>query len=214
MVQLIWDALDDRLVETGVEKGVLFVEGAIKGVAWNGLTGVTETPSGAETTDLYADNQKYGGLQSAEKFGGTIEAYTFPDEWMECDGSVEVVPGLVVGQQPRKSFDMAYRTNIENVAGGAGSGYKIHLAYGCKAAPSERPYKTVNDSPEAMTFSWTFTTTPIALDGHKPTALLTINSTKVTPTALTALEKIIYGAAATEPRMPTPNEVVTLIGTP
>ena len=212
MASLTWDAIDDRLVETGVEKGVLFVQGATKGVSWSGLTGVTETPSGAETTDLYADNQKYGGLQSAEKFGGTIEAYTYPDEWMECDGQIEIVPGLVAGQQDRKTFDLSYRTKIENVAGGTGSGYKLHLAYGCKASPSERAYKTVNDSPEAMTLSWTFTSTPVALDGHKPTALLTINSTKVSSADLTTLEKIIYGDAATEPRMPTPDEVVALIG--
>lgn len=200
MSRIVWDQSGERLYETGVDHGVLFpVDGTTygKGVAWNGLTQVTESPSGAEATALYADNIKYLSLMSAEDFGATVEAYTYPDEFAECDGSAAVSKGVMIGQQDRKSFGLAYRTKVGNDQND-NLGYKIHLIYGAKASPSERAYSTVNDSPDAITFSWELTTTPINVTGRKPTALLTIDSTKVSKDALAKFENILYGIDAPE----------------
>ena len=220
MSRIVWDQSGERLYETGVDHGVLFpVENNAytKGVAWNGLTQVTESPSGAEATALYADNIKYLSLMSAEDFGATVEAYTYPDEFAECDGSAALSTGVMIGQQERKAFGLAYRTKVGNDQND-NLGYKIHLIYGAKASPSERSYSTVNDSPEAITFSWELTTTPINVNGHKPTALLTIDSTKVDKDKLKQFEDILYGTdappagggEATEPRLPLPNEILTI----
>ena len=219
MSRIVWDQSGERLYETGVDHGVLFpVENNAytKGVAWNGLTQVTESPSGAEATALYADNIKYLSLMSAEDFGATVEAYTYPDEFAECDGSAALSTGVMIGQQERKAFGLAYRTKVGNDQND-NLGYKIHLIYGAKASPSERSYSTVNDSPEAITFSWELTTTPINVTGHKPTALLTIDSTKVDKDKLKQFEDILYGTdapstggEATEPRLPLPNEILTI----
>lgn len=221
MSRIVWDQSGERLYETGVDHGVLFpVENNAytKGVAWNGLTQVTESPSGAEATALYADNIKYLSLMSAEDFGATVEAYTYPDEFAECDGSAALSTGVMIGQQERKAFGLAYRTKVGNDQND-NLGYKIHLIYGAKASPSERSYSTVNDSPEAITFSWELTTTPINVNGHKPTALLTIDSTKVDKDKLKQFEDILYGtdapttgSEATEPRLPLPNEILTIFG--
>lgn len=200
MSRIVWDQSGERLFETGVDHGVLFpVEGTNygKGVAWNGLTQVTESPSGAEATALYADNIKYLSLMSAEDFGATVEAYTYPDEFAECDGSAAVSKGVMIGQQNRKTFGLAYRTKVGNDQND-NLGYKIHLIYGAKASPSERSYASVNDSPEAITFSWELTTTPINVTGHKPTALITIDSTKVDAGKLKQFEDILYGIDAPE----------------
>lgn len=200
MSRIVWDQSGERLYETGVDHGVLFpVDGTTygAGVAWNGLTQVTESPSGAEATALYADNIKYLSLMSAEDFGATVEAYTYPDEFAECDGSAAVSKGVMIGQQDRKAFGLAYRTKVGNDQND-NLGYKIHLIYGAKASPSERSYATVNDSPEAITFSWELTTTPINVTGRKPTALLTIDSTKVEAAALKQFEDILYGIDAPE----------------
>lgn len=200
MSRIVWDQSGERLYETGVDHGVLFpVENNVygAGVAWNGLTQVTESPTGAEATALYADNIKYLSLMSAEDFGATVEAYTYPDEFAECDGSAAVSKGVMIGQQERKAFGLAYRTKVGNDQND-NLGYKIHLIYGAKASPSERSYSTVNDSPEAITFSWELTTTPINVTGRKPTALLTIDSTKVTSAALKQFEDILYGIDAPE----------------
>lgn len=216
MAKLVWDQTGERYYETGVKKGVLYVqeEGAYpKGVAWNGLTAVTESPSGAEATALYADDIKYLNLMSVEEFGCTIEAYTYPDEFMQCDGSAELVAGVTLGQQPRKTFGLAYVTTIGNDVVGNKHGYKIHLVYGGLAAPSEKAYASINDSPEAITFSWEVTTTPVNVDGFEPTASIVIDSTKVAAEKLTALEAILYGSESEEARLPLPNEIVTLIGT-
>ena len=198
---LSWDDTGDRLYETGVDRGVLYPvdsNGAYStGVAWNGLTGVTETPSGAEATNIYADNIKYLELRSLEEFGGTIEAYTYPDEFAECDGSVALSTGLYAGQQPRKPFGFCFRSVLGNDVDKDTHGYKLHLIYGCTASPSERAYATINDSPEAITFSWEFTTTPVALAGHKPVSCLTIDSTKVDSTKLKNLEDKLYGVSTT-----------------
>jgi hypothetical protein len=214
MAKLTWDDAGKRLYETGVKKGVLYVQGTggtyPKGVAWNGLTGVTESPSGAEASPIYADDIKYLNLMSAEEFGATVEAYTYPDEFAECDGSAEIAVGVSVAQQSRKPFGLAYQTTLGNDIDGADHGYKLHLIYGAMAAPSEKAYASVNDSPEAITFSWELTTTPVEVPGKKPTASLTINSTKVDATKLAALEKILFGDAATEARLPLPAEVATL----
>lgn len=213
MSKLVWDASGERLFETGVSKGVLYpqVTGAYPlGVAWNGLTGVTESPSGAEPTPLYADNIKYLNLMSAEDFGATIEAYTYPDEFAECDGSKEAVVGLVLGQQARKAFGLCYKTVIGNDVNSE-LGYKLHLIYGALASPSEKAYATINDTPEAITFSWELTTTPVEVTGFKPTASLTIDSTKVGAALLAALELILYGDTAVDPRLPLPAEVITLL---
>lgn len=217
MAKLVWDQTGERLYETGVKNGVLYVQddkGAYPaGVAWNGLTAVTESPSGAEATALYADDIKYLNLYSAEEFGATVEAYMYPDEFMECDGSKQAVEGVTFGQQPRKKFGLCYRTAVGNDVLGNDFGYKLHLIYGCTASPSERAYATINDSPEAITFSWELTTDPVAVEGFKPTAIVTIDSTKVDKDKLAALEDILYGGADTEARLPMPDEIVTLMGT-
>lgn len=212
--KLSWDNSGERLYETGVKNGVLYVQNAgkyPKGVAWNGLTAVTESPSGAEATPLYADDIKYLELTSEEEFGGTIEAYTYPDEFAECDGSAELATGVKISQQKRKAFGLAYRTTIGNDEDGNDHGYKLHLVYGCKAAPSEKAYATINDSPEAITFSWEFTTTPVAVAGHKPTAHIEIDSTKADPTCLAALEAKLFGTETDDPQLPLPDEVKTLM---
>lgn len=216
MSKLTWDNTGERLYETGVKQGVLYPQGEggayPKGVAWNGLTGVTESPSGAEANPLYADDIKYLNLMSAEDFGATVEAYTYPDEFAECDGSADIAPGISIGQQKRKAFGMSYRTAIGNDVDGSDHGYKIHLIYGAMAAPSERAYATMNDSPEAITFSWELTTTPVNVTGFKPTAHLEINSTKVDAEKLAALEAILYGTESEEARLPLPDEIVELVG--
>lgn len=202
MSKLVWDQSGKRLYETGVDHGVLYPiqSGGVysKGVAWNGLTAVTESPSGADVNDIYADNMKYLGLVGAEKFGATVEAYTYPDEFAECDGSVELVKGATIGQQNRKVFGMVYRTVIGNDIDGNEHGYKLHLIYGATAAPSEKAYNTINEDPEAITFSWELSTTPVNVTGHKPTASLTIDSTKADPTKLAELEKILFGDTETD----------------
>lgn len=212
---LVWDAAGERLYETGVKKGVLYVQGDdgkyLKGVAWNGLTGVTESPSGAEANAIYADDMKYLNLYSAEEFGATIEAYTYPDEFAECDGSAELTKGVNIGQQKRKAFGMCYRTVLGNDITGEDYGYKLHIIYGAMASPSEKAYATINDSPEAITFSWEITTTPVNVAGLKPTASLVIDSTKADPTKLTALETILYGSESVDPRLPLPDEIKTLM---
>lgn len=218
MSKLIWDKTGERFYETGVKMGVLYPQGEggtyPQGVAWNGLTAVTESPSGAEANPLYADDIKYLNLMSAEDFGASIEAYTYPDEFAECDGSAEIAAGISIGQQKRKTFGMSYRTALGNDVDGADYGYKIHLIYGALAAPSERAYATINDSPEAITFSWEITTTPVNVSGFKPTAHLEINSTKVDAEKLAALEAILYGTDSEEARLPLPDEIVELVGTP
>ena len=215
MSKLVWDQSGKRLYETGVDHGVLYPiqTGGVysKGVAWNGLTAVTESPSGADVNDIYADNMKYLGLVGAEKFGATVEAYTYPDEFAECDGSVELVKGATIGQQNRKGFGMVYRTVIGNDVDGNEHGYKLHLIYGATAAPSEKAYNTINEDPEAITFSWELSTTPVNVTGHKPTASLTIDSTKADPTKLAELEKILFGDTETEPRLPLPDEIAQLL---
>ena len=215
MSKLVWDQSGKRLYETGVDHGVLYPiqTGGVysKGVAWNGLTAVTESPSGADVNDIYADNMKYLGLVGAEKFGATVEAYTYPDEFVECDGSVELVKGATIGQQNRKVFGMVYRTVIGNDVDGNEHGYKLHLIYGATAAPSEKAYNTINEDPEAITFSWELSTTPVNVTGHKPTASLTIDSTKADPTKLAELEKILFGDTETEPRLPLPDEIAQLL---
>lgn len=215
MAKITWDDTGKRLYETGVDHGVLYPiqsDGRYsKGVAWNGLTGVTESPSGAEATPIYADNIKYLNLQSAEEFGATIEAYTYPDEFAECDGSATLVTGVTAGQQNRKIFGLSYRTVIGNDVDANEHGYKLHLIYGCLASPSEKSYATINDSPEAITFSWEVSTTPVNVKGFKPTACVVIDSTKADATKLTAFEAILYGSEEEEPRLPLPDEVVTLM---
>ena len=215
MSKIVWDQTGERLYETGVKRGVLYVQDSggtyPKGVAWNGLTAVTESPSGAEPTALYADDIKYLNLMSAEEFACTIEAYTYPDEFAECDGSASLVAGVSIGQQPRKTFGLCYRTTVGNDVDGNAHGYKLHMVYGCLASPSEKAYSTINDSPEAITFSWEVSTTPVNVTGHKPTALLTIDSTKADPTKLAALEDILYGKDQVEPRLPLPDEIATLM---
>ena len=217
MAKIEWDKTGERLYETGVKNGVLYVqEGGVypKGVAWNGLTAVTESPSGAEATPLYADDIKYLNLLSAEEFGATIEAYTYPDEFAVCDGSAALADGVMIGQQPRKAFGLCYRTTIGNDTNGNDYGYKLHIIYGALAAPSEKAYATINDSPEAITFSWEVTTTPVNVTGAKPTAYITIDSTKADPAKLAALEDILYGKngePGNEPRLPLPDEIKTLM---
>lgn len=215
MAKLAWDNVGERLYETGVKQGVLYPMASTgeynKGVAWNGLTAVTESPSGAEATPLYADDIKYLNLMSNEEFGGTIEAYMYPDEFMECDGSASLVAGVSIGQQPRKTFGLCYRTTLGNDVASNDYGYKLHLVYGALASPSEKAYATINDSPEAITFSWEFSTTPVNVTGHKPTASLTIDSTKVDAEKLAALEAILYGSESEEPRLPLPDEIATIV---
>lgn len=225
MPKLKWDQPGERLYETGVKDCVLYPIQADNtyslGVAWNGITAVTESPSGAEPNDLYADNIKYLSLRSAEDFGATIEAYTYPDEWMQCDGSAELTTGVVVGQQSRKMFGLCYRTELGNDTNGVDHGYKLHLIYGATASPSERAYQTINDSPEAITFSWEVTTAPIevAVDGKnfKPTSCIIIDSTKVDATKLNNLKDILYGtdgsggSEGTTARLPLPAEVLSTL---
>lgn len=223
MSRITWDNAGERYYETGVKMGVLYPiqTGGVynKGVAWNGLTAVTESPSGAEPTALYADDIKYLNLISNEEFGATIEAYTYPDEFAECDGSAALTEGVMIGQQKRKTFGLCYRTTIGNDVNGNDYGYKLHLVYGCLAAPSEKAFSTINDSPEAITFSWEVSTTPVNVKGFKPTSQITIDSTKVNKDKLSALEDILYGkdgdgGSATEPRLPLPDEVAELMKEP
>lgn len=222
MPKLKWDQTGERLYETGVKNCVLYPiqTGNVYslGVAWNGITAVTESPSGAEPNDLYADDMKYLSLRSAEDFGATIEAYTYPDEWMQCDGSAEIASGVTVGQQARKMFGLCYRTTVGNDTNGNDHGYKLHLIYGATASPSEKAYQTINDSPEAITFSWELTTAPVEVGtGFKPTSHLEIDSTKADADKLKALEAILYGTdgsggtEGTTARLPLPAEVMTLM---
>lgn len=212
---LTWDDTGKRFYETGVKKGVLYVQDEDgtypTGVAWNGLTAVTESPSGAEATPLYADDIKYLNLYSVEEFGATIEAYTYPDEFAQCDGSAELVKGVKVGQQKRKSFGLSYVTTKGNDIDGNAHGYLIHLVYGCMASPSEKSYATINDSPEAITFSWELTTTPVSVSGFEPTATIVIDSTTVDSTKLKEFEKKLYGSDSSAATLPLPNEVKTLL---
>lgn len=222
MAELTWDGSGEKVYETGVDHGVLYIPdntGAyVNGYAWNGLTAVTESPSGAESTKQYADNIVYANLTSAEEYGGTIEAFTYPDEFAQCDGTATPSPGVYVGQQSRKTFGGAYRTLIGNDLEDTDFGYKLNLYWGAKATPSEKAHNTVNESPEAITFSWEFTTTPVAIPGinpetgkaYKPSASMTIDSTKVNPTNLAALETILYGSVGVDPRLPLPEEVIAL----
>lgn len=216
MSRLVWDKTGDRLYETGVKQCVLYpqVSGAYpKGVAWNGITSVTESPSGAEPSPLYADDIKYLNLMSTEEFGASIEAYMYPEEFEACDGSAEIAPGVSIGQQKRQPFGLCYRTIIGNDTESNEHGYKLHIIYGALAAPSEKAYATVNDSPEAITFSWELSTTPVNVTGGNPTASLTIDSTKVNAEKLKALEDILYGSESesTGPRLPLPDEIATLM---
>lgn len=215
MSKLVWDQTGEKLYETGTKMGVLYkidTKGKYsKGVAWNGLRSVEESPSGAEESELYADDDKYLGLMSKEKFGCTIGAYTYPEEFEECDGSAELTNGVVIGQQNRKMFGFAYRTVIGNDVDGDDHGYKIHLVYGCKASPSSKSYQTINDSPEAVEFSWEVNTTPVAVTGAKNTSTLTIDSTKVSAAGLKAIEDVLYGSDSVEARLPLPDEVKSII---
>ncbi len=217
MARLEWDKSGEKTYQTGCDRGVLYIadtSGAYKnGVAWNGITAATESPSGAEVTSNYADNIKYMNLVSAEEFGGTIEAYTYPHEFGVCDGTAEPVPGMMLGQQGRKTFGFSFRTLLGNDTQGTDHGYLLHIWYGCLAAPSERAYATVNDSPEAITFSWEVSTTPVNVEGHKPTASVIIDSTVVGAEKMTALENILYGTASEEARLPLPAEIMTLLST-
>ena len=217
MTKIVWDEAGERFFETGVKNGVLYPQDSTgkypKGVAWNGLTSVTESPAGADATDLYADDDKYVTLRAKETFGATIEAYTYPDEFAVCDGSAEIVAGVTIGQQPRKAFGLCYRTAIGNDVDSTDHGYKLHLIYGATASPSQKAYSTINDSPEAITFSWEVTTTPVKVTGFKPTASLIIDSRKVAEGAMTKIEEALYGTAEKEAYLPTPDEVLTIIQT-
>ena len=236
MSKIVWDASGAHLYETGLKNGVLYpydsTNGYKPGVAWNGLSSVSESPSGAEANAIYADDIKYLNLYSAEEFGatmrsaetlgGTIEAYTYPDEWMECDGSATLTTGVILGQQDRKTFGLCYRTVIGNDTEGDAHGYKLHLIYGCKASPSERQYQTINDSPEAITFSWEISTIPVNVTNHKPVSCITIDSTKVDSEKLAVLEGVLYGkdattganaTEATDPWLPLPDQVYSIITT-
>ena len=223
-MKLVWDKTGEHYYETGVKNGVLYPMSASgtypKGVAWNGLTAITESPSGAEATALYADDIKYLNLMSNEEFGATVEAYTYPDEFAECDGSASLTEGVYIGQQARKTFGLCYRTTLGNDSKGNDYGYKLHIIYGAMASPSEKAYSTINDSPDAITFSWELSTTPVAVANFKPTASLTIDSTKVDPQKLAALEEILYGkdgtgedhsTGAVDPRLPLPDEIANLM---
>lgn len=216
MAKIVWDEIGQHLYETGVKNGVLYVQegGAYpKGVAWNGLTAVTESPSGAEATPLYADDIKYLNLYSAEEFGATVEAYTYPEEFAACDGSAAIANGVYIGQQARKAFGLVYKTTLGNDTEGNDFGYKLHLIYGAMASPSEKSYATINDSPEAITFSWELTTTPVAVaEGYKPTSCITIDSTKVDAEKLAALEAKLFGSESEEAMLPLPSEIITMLG--
>lgn len=212
-MRITWDRPGERLYETGVDHGVLYIPSNGEynnGVAWNGLTSVNETPSGAEATPVYADNMKYLNLMSAEEFGGTIEALYYPDEFMQFDGGALLAGGVVLAQQGRPKFGLSYRTLLGNDIAAEAFGYKIHLVYGAQASPSERTYSTINDSPEATPLSWEFSTTAVPVEGHKPTALVTVDSTKVSSAELAALESILYGSEGVSPRLPFPDEVLSL----
>lgn len=217
MSKLVWDQAGQKLYENGVDQGVLFVQSANgtyqSGVAWNGLTAVNQSPSGGDANPLYADNIKYLDLRSAEDFGATVEAYTYPDEFAVCDGSAEIAPGVMAGQQARRSFGFSYRTLIGNDTEGDAHGYKIHIIYNATVSPSEKSYGTVNDSPDAINFSWELTTTPIAVTGFKPTAHIEIDSTKVDSAKLTTLENLLYGTENAEPTLPLPNRLVEIFST-
>lgn len=215
MSKLVWDQTGERRYETGVSQCALYpqVSGAYpKGVAWNGITAITESPSGAEASPLYADNIKYLNLIGNEEFGATVEAYTYPDEFAECDGSASIAKGVTIGQQTRKPFGLAYKTILGNDSEGAEYGYKLHLIYGAMAAPSEKAYNSVNESPDAATMSWELTTTPVSVAGFKPTSIVTIDSTKVDADKLKSLEDILYGATEAEARLPLPDEIAELMG--
>lgn len=209
------DKTGEKLYETGVKMGVLYpqADGGVypKGVAWNGLSSVTESPSGAEASPIYADDTKYINLISTEDFNATVEAYMYPDEFAECDGTAEIAPGVTIGQQDRKAFGMCYRTIVGNDTEKDSHGYKLHIIYGATAAPSEKGYASVNDSPEAITFSWELSTNPVHVKNAKPTASLTIDSTKVDAQKLAKLEDILYGSAEAEARLPLPDEIATLM---
>lgn len=215
MSKLVWDAVSEHLYETGVDHGVLYrrdAQGAYSSAyAWNGLTAINESPSGADETKLWADNIKYLSLRAAEEFGGTIEAYTYPDEFAECDGSATIATGVYIGQQNRATFGLSYRTVLGNDVDLNDHGYKLHLVYGCTCNPSEKAYSTINDSPEAITFSWEFSTTPVDVAGHKPTACVTIDSTKVNAARLKDLEDVLYGTENSEGRLPLPDEVASIL---
>ena len=215
MAKIVWDESGKRLYETGVKNGVLYLQDENgtynKGVAWNGLTAVTESPSGAEATPLYADDIKYLELFSAEEFGATIEAYTYPEEFEACDGSASLGTGVTIGQQDRKTFGLCYRTVLGNDVKSNEYGYKLHLIYGAKAAPSEKGYQTINDSPEAITFSWEVTTTPVNVAGFKPTASVTIDSTKIDPEKLKKIEDMLYGDGTSEAKLPLPDEIKAIL---
>lgn len=215
MAKLVFDAVGSRFFETGVKNGVLFVQGADgeyeNGVVWNGLTAVTESPSGAEATPLYADDMKYVVLYSTEEFGATIEAYTYPEEFEQCDGSAQLGEGVTIGQQQRKSFGLVYKTVIGNDVQGQDLGYKIHIIYGAKAAPSEKAFATINDSPEAVTFSWEVSTVPVPVEGHRPTSTLVIDSTKVDAEKLAAIEDKLFGSDSEESTLPLPNEIADML---
>ena len=214
-MKLVWDKTGEHYYETGVKNGVLYPMSASgtypKGVAWNGLTAITESPSGAEATALYADDIKYLNLMSNEEFGATVEAYTYPDEFAECDGSASLTEGVYIGQQARKTFGLCYRTTLGNDSKGNDYGYKLHIIYGAMASPSEKAYSTINDSPDAVTFSWEITTTPVNVTGFKPTASITIDSKKCDASKLAALEEILYGGENQEARLPLPDEVANLM---
>lgn len=224
MAKVVWDKTGEHYYETGLDRGVLYPMQDTglytKGVAWNGLTGVTEKPSGGEPNPIWADNIKYANMMSAEEFGATVEAFTFPDEFAECDGSKEVAPGIVIGQQDRKTFGLSYRTKFGNDVKGNELGYKLHLVYGCLASPSEKGYTTLNDNPDAVSFSWDVASTPVNVPGYKPTSILTITSTKWDDEKLAALEEILYGKDPSttdandgvDPRLPLPDEVLAIFG--
>mgnify|MGYP003434615152 FL=1 len=215
MARLIWDEVGQRFFETGVKNGVLYVQdndGSYKnGVVWNGLTAVTESPSGAEETPLYADDVKYLTLRSAEQFGATIEAYTYPEEFEQCDGSAQIANGVTIGQQARRAFGLCYRTSVGNDIQGQNFSYKLHLIYGCTVAPSEKSYSTINDNPEAITFSWELSTVPVPVDGFSPTASLVIDASKVDEGKMALLENALFGDAENEATLLLPNQIMELI---
>jgi hypothetical protein len=218
MPTLVWDQVGERVYETGIDHGVLYVPDVsgvyAVGVAWNGLVSVSESPAGAESSAQYADNIKYLNLISAEEFNATIEAFTYPDEFAQFDGAAAPEPGVIIGQQARKTFGLSYRTRLGNDLVGDDYGYKLHLVYGCQASPSEKAYNTINDSPEAITFSWEISTTPVPVTDYRPTSVITIDSTVVEPAALSDLEDLLYGAAAVVAALPTPDEVIAIFAGP
>ena len=215
MSKIVWDQVGERFYETGIDHGVLYPqsnEGTYdNGVAWNGLTSVSESPSGAEPTDLYADNIKYISIRSAETFGATVEAYTYPDEFAVLDGSAALADGVIIGQQTRKAFGLCYRTRVGNDIQFENYGYKLHLLYGCSVSPSEKSYQTINDSPEAITFSWEMTTVPVNVTGFKPTATLILDSSTLGTSKMEAIEDVLYGSNSANPRLPLPDEVLSII---